>query len=80
MIGKINVPKFENFPEIDVFCLISCPESSFVPNPKDYSKPILTPFELEVNVQCNYAAHVYTGITRDYSYTVFVFTLFVLLL
>lgn len=48
VVGKINVPKFENFPEVDVFCLIHCPESSFPVNPQDYSKPVLTPFELEV--------------------------------
>lgn len=48
VVGKINVPKLENFPDIDVFCLIACPESSFLANARDFSKPIITPFELEV--------------------------------
>jgi diphthamide biosynthesis protein 2 len=29
-MGKLNVPKLANFPEIDMFVLVACPESSLV--------------------------------------------------
>ena len=36
-----------NFPEIDVFVLVACPENSLFDS-KEYLRPIITPFELDV--------------------------------
>lgn len=47
VVGKLNVPKLANFSEIDIFVLIAGPENSLVES-RDYLKPIITPFELEI--------------------------------
>jgi len=50
VVGKINVSKLANFAEVDMFVLIAGPESSLLvlyPN-RDYIKPMITPFELEI--------------------------------
>lgn len=47
VVGKLNVPKLSNFPDIDVFVLIAGPENSLIDS-KDYFRPIITPFELEI--------------------------------
>ena len=47
LIGKINVPKLANFMEIDMFVIVACPENSLIDS-KDFFKPIVTPFELEI--------------------------------
>jgi diphthamide biosynthesis protein 2 len=47
IVGKLNVAKMANFDGVDVFVLISCPETILL-NSKDYYKPIVTPFELEL--------------------------------
>lgn len=47
LVGKPNVAKLANFPEIDVFVLVACPETSF-PDTRDFLQPIITPYELEV--------------------------------
>ena len=39
--------KLANFPEIDAFVLIACPENSVV-RWKDFMQPVVTPFELDV--------------------------------
>ncbi|OLL26142.1 Diphthamide biosynthesis protein 2 [Neolecta irregularis DAH-3] len=44
-IGKPNVPKLANFPEIDIFVYLSCEENSLIDS-KEYLRPIITPFEL----------------------------------
>ncbi|XP_015116325.1 2-(3-amino-3-carboxypropyl)histidine synthase subunit 2 [Diachasma alloeum] len=46
-IGKINPAKLANFPEVDAFVVIACPESDIFDS-KDYFKPLLTPFEVEL--------------------------------
>ncbi|XP_063987058.1 2-(3-amino-3-carboxypropyl)histidine synthase subunit 2 [Diachasmimorpha longicaudata] len=46
-IGKINPAKLANFPEIDAFIIIACPESDIFDS-KDYFKPLLTPFEVDL--------------------------------
>ena len=46
-MGKPNLPKLANFPEIDVFVVIACPENSIV-GAKDFMQPVVTPFELDV--------------------------------
>ncbi|XP_037829014.1 2-(3-amino-3-carboxypropyl)histidine synthase subunit 2 isoform X1 [Kryptolebias marmoratus] len=49
-VGKPNVPKLANFPEIDVFVLVACPENSLLDS-GEFFKPVVTPFEMEV--ACN---------------------------
>jgi diphthamide biosynthesis protein 2 len=59
LVGKPNAAKLANFPEIDVFVIVACPLNSIelaVGNisegrdrsGKDYFKPTITPFELDV--------------------------------
>ncbi|XP_065670092.1 2-(3-amino-3-carboxypropyl)histidine synthase subunit 2 [Hydra vulgaris] len=47
IMGKLNVAKMANFMEIDIFVLVACPENSLIDS-KEYFKPIITPFELEI--------------------------------
>lgn len=47
VIGKLNVAKLANFPDIDAFVLVACPQNTIVDNTKDYLQPIVTPLELE---------------------------------
>lgn len=50
VIGKINAAKIANFSEIDGWVVIGCWESSLFES-KDFWKPILTPFELDLALQ-----------------------------
>ena len=47
VVGKINSAKVANFSEIGAWVVIGCWESSLVES-KDFWKPVLTPFELEL--------------------------------
>lgn len=49
-VGKLNVAKLANFPEIDIFVLIACPENTLLDSSEFY-RPVVTPFEMEV--ACN---------------------------
>ncbi|XP_076247928.1 diphthamide biosynthesis 2 [Calliopsis andreniformis] len=46
-MGKINPAKLANFPEIDAFVVITCPENE-VFDSREFLKPILTPYEVEL--------------------------------
>ncbi|KIM87854.1 hypothetical protein PILCRDRAFT_263533 [Piloderma croceum F 1598] len=46
-VGKLNPAKLANFPEIECFVLVACPENSLI-DAKDFFKPIITPYELNV--------------------------------
>ncbi|CAL1680558.1 unnamed protein product [Lasius platythorax] len=46
-VGKINPEKLANFPEIDAFVVIACPENE-VFDSRDFLKPMLTPYEVEL--------------------------------
>ncbi|XP_013177100.1 PREDICTED: diphthamide biosynthesis protein 2 [Papilio xuthus] len=46
-VGKPNVAKLANFPEIDIYVMVACPENDLYNN-RDFYKPIVYPFELEV--------------------------------
>ena len=48
LLGKLNPAKLANFPEIDIFVMIACPESTFLDTTvsSSYSKPIATPHEV----------------------------------
>ncbi|EMC99732.1 hypothetical protein BAUCODRAFT_30125 [Baudoinia panamericana UAMH 10762] len=47
VVGKVNAAKVANFAEIGGWVVIGCWESSLVES-KDFYRPIITPFELEV--------------------------------
>lgn len=46
LVGKPNPSKLANFPEIDIFVLVACPQNSIIDG-SDYLRPIITPLELE---------------------------------
>ncbi|RKP26913.1 putative diphthamide synthesis protein-domain-containing protein [Syncephalis pseudoplumigaleata] len=46
-VGKLNVAKLANFPEIDIFVLVACPENSLIDG-KEFYRPVITPFELDL--------------------------------
>jgi len=47
LVGKLNPHKLANFPEVEVFVLVACPETSF-PDSSDFFQSVVTPYELEV--------------------------------
>ena len=47
VVGKLNEAKLANFPEIEVFVNVACPQNTLVES-KDFFQPIVTPFELLV--------------------------------
>ncbi|GBG27775.1 2-3-amino-3-carboxypropylhistidine synthase subunit 2 [Hondaea fermentalgiana] len=47
LMGKINPQKLANFAHIDAYVLVACPLNSLLDS-KDFFKPVVTPFELEV--------------------------------
>lgn len=49
-MGKLNPAKLANFPEVDIFVLVACPENSLLDSSEFY-RPIITPDEMEV--ACN---------------------------
>lgn len=59
VVGKINAAKIANFSEIDGWVVIGCWESSLIDS-KDFWKPILTPFELDLALQ-NDGERIWTG-------------------
>ncbi|CAE6439017.1 unnamed protein product [Rhizoctonia solani] len=46
-VGKLNPAKLANFMEIECFVLVACPENSVIDS-KEFYRPIVTPFELEI--------------------------------
>ncbi|KAM8930108.1 2-(3-amino-3-carboxypropyl)histidine synthase subunit 2 [Pelodytes ibericus] len=49
-MGKLNPAKLANFPEVDIFVLVACPENSLLDSSGFY-RPVVTPDEMEV--ACN---------------------------
>ncbi|XP_067423979.1 2-(3-amino-3-carboxypropyl)histidine synthase subunit 2 isoform X5 [Emydura macquarii macquarii] len=49
-MGKLNPAKLANFPEVDVFVLVACPQNSLLDS-RDFYRPVVTPYELEL--ACN---------------------------
>jgi len=47
LVGKLSGVKLGNFPEVDAFILVACPENSLLDaaSDRDYVKPIVTPQE-----------------------------------
>lgn len=58
VVGKLNPAKVANFSEIDGWVVIGCWESSMIDN-REFWKPIITPFELELVLQGD--SRVWTG-------------------
>ena len=46
-VGKPNPAKLGNFLEVEAWVLVACPENSLL-DAKEFLRPIVTPFELEV--------------------------------
>ena len=59
VVGKINPAKVANFSEIEGWIVIGCWESSLIES-KEFWKPIITPFELELALQDD-SSRVWTG-------------------
>mmetsp|Transcript_9907 Transcript_9907/g.14826 ORF Transcript_9907/g.14826 Transcript_9907/m.14826 type:complete len:391 (+) Transcript_9907:150-1322(+) len=49
VMGRLNEAKLCNFPEVDVFCLISNEDCAII-KPKTFPVPVITPFELELGL------------------------------
>ena len=49
VMGRINEAKLCNFPEIDMYCLISNEDRSII-KPKTFPVPVITPYELELGL------------------------------
>ncbi|CAG9796884.1 unnamed protein product [Diatraea saccharalis] len=63
-VGKPNVAKLANFPEIDIYVMIACPENDLYSN-RDFYKPIVYPYELEVALNSKRDQYFTTHVT-DY--------------
>ena len=59
VVGKLNAAKVANFSEIGGWVVIGCWESSLIDS-RDFFKPILTPFELELALATD-ESRVWTG-------------------
>ena len=44
-VGKPNVPKLANYEEVDLYCVIACPQSTWF-DAKEYPKPVVTPIDI----------------------------------
>eukprot|EP01064_Diplonema_japonicum_P027383 TRINITY_DN3947_c2_g1_i1.p1 TRINITY_DN3947_c2_g1~~TRINITY_DN3947_c2_g1_i1.p1 ORF type:complete len:470 (+),score=105.21 TRINITY_DN3947_c2_g1_i1:37-1410(+) len=44
-VGKLNVPKLTNYEEVDLYCVIACPQSTWF-DTKEYPKGVVTPMEV----------------------------------
>lgn len=44
VVGKITIPKLANFPEMDAFVLLGCPETTIIDS-KEHLRPVVTPYE-----------------------------------
>lgn len=66
VVGKVNAAKVANFSEIAGWVVIGCWESSLIES-KDFWRPLITPFELDLALQDD-ASRVWTGEwTGDFS-------------
>lgn len=63
VVGKVNAAKIANFSEVGGWVVIGCWESSLVES-KDFWKPVITPFELELALRGD-AERIWTGEWRS---------------
>ncbi|KAF8804169.1 diphthamide biosynthesis protein [Phlegmacium glaucopus] len=47
-VGKLNPAKLANFLEVECFVYVACGEGAVVVGDKEYLRPIITPYELEI--------------------------------
>ncbi|KAF3037827.1 Diphthamide biosynthesis protein 2 [Didymella heteroderae] len=59
VVGKVNAAKVANFSEVGGWVVIGCWESSLIES-KDFWRPLITPFELEIALQED-TERVWTG-------------------
>jgi diphthamide biosynthesis protein 2 len=59
VVGKVNAAKVANFSEVGGWVVIGCWESSLIES-KDFWRPLITPFELEIALQAD-TERVWTG-------------------
>lgn len=59
VVGKVNAAKVANFSEIGAWVVIGCWESSVIDS-KDFWRPVLTPFELELALKGD-GERIWTG-------------------
>ena len=59
VVGKVNAAKVANFSEVGGWVVIGCWESSLIES-KDFWRPLITPFELEIALQDD-TNRVWTG-------------------
>jgi len=45
LVGKLNEPKLRNLAIVDLYCLVSCRETSMV-DPRDFMATVVTPHEV----------------------------------
>ncbi|XP_050573837.1 2-(3-amino-3-carboxypropyl)histidine synthase subunit 2 isoform X1 [Bombus affinis] len=62
-VGKINPTKLANFPEIDAFVVITCPENEIFDS-REFLKPLLMPYEVELAF--NSSRECYTQYCMDF--------------
>ncbi|KAL8828486.1 MAG: hypothetical protein Q9191_002559 [Dirinaria sp. TL-2023a] len=63
VVGKINAAKIANFDEVGAWVVVGCWESSLIES-KDFWKPVLTPFELELALKRDHE-RIWTGEWRS---------------
>ncbi|MCJ1431847.1 Diphthamide biosynthesis protein 2 [Xylographa pallens] len=63
VVGKVNAAKIANFSEVGGWVVVGCWESSLVES-KDFWKPVITPFELELALKGD-GERVWTGEWRS---------------
>ena len=49
VMGRLNEAKLCNFPEVDIYCLLSNEDNSLI-KPKTFHVPVITPYELELGL------------------------------
>ncbi|CAL1540844.1 unnamed protein product [Lymnaea stagnalis] len=64
VVGKLNPAKLANFAEVDVFVLVSCPESSIF-DQSEFYRPIVSPLEMEI--ACNQAREWTSQYSSDFT-------------
>ena len=57
IMGRLNEAKLCNFPEVDIYCLVSSDDCPLI-KPKTFYVPVITPYELELGL----GAHTWSAI------------------
>ncbi|KAJ2357104.1 Diphthamide biosynthesis protein 2 [Coemansia sp. RSA 2618] len=57
VVGKLNVAKLANFPEIETYVLVACPENTLVDS-REFFQPVVTPYEMLLALS---RSHEWTG-------------------